>query len=69
MDKYIAYQAGSTIEGTVIDKVTLITWGIFLLAMAMFWWFGRFTLNLMRQHQNIYQLLFAIEEEEKERNR
>jgi hypothetical protein len=37
--------------------------------MAMFWWFGRFTLNLMRQHQDIYQILFAIEEEEKERNR
>lgn len=69
MDKYIAYQTCSTIEGTVIDNVTLITWGIFLLAMAMFWWFGRFTLNLIRQHQNIYQLLFAIEEEEKERNR
>ena len=53
----------------MIDKVAIITWGIFLFSMALFYFFGRFTLNLMRQHQNIYSLLFELEEQEKEKQR
>lgn len=51
----------------MIDKITLITLGIFLVSMVIFAWFGKFTLNLIRQHNNIYSLLFALEEEEKKR--
>ena len=33
--------------------------------MLIFYWFGRFTLKLIRQHRTIYDLLFELEEEEK----
>jgi len=48
-----------------LDKIILYTWGIFLFSMLIFYWFGRFTLKLIRQHRNIYDLLFELEEEEK----
>jgi len=53
----------------LIDKITVITWVIFLFSMVLFYFFGRFTLNLMKQHQNIYSLLFELEEQEKEKRR
>ena len=40
-----------------------------IFSMALFYLFGRFTLNLIRQHRNIYGLLFALEEEEKRKER
>lgn len=49
------------------DKVTLITLGIFIFSMLLLFWFGRFTLNLIKQHRNIYDLLFELEEEEKKK--
>ena len=53
----------------MIDKITIITWVIFLVSMALFYFFGRFTLKLMRQHQDVYSLLFELEEQEKEKQR
>lgn len=50
-----------------LDKITLITWGVFILSMIMFYWFGKLTINLIRQHQDVYGLLAAIEEEEKKK--
>ena len=47
-----------------MDKIFFITLGVFLFSMLLFYWFGRFTLKLIRQHRNIYDLLFALEEEE-----
>lgn len=52
-------------SGNALDKIMLLTWGIFILTMIMFYWFGKLTLNLIRQHQDVYGLLAAIEEEEK----
>jgi hypothetical protein len=50
-----------------MDKITLITWVFFILSMIMFYWFGKLTLNLIRQHQDVYGLLYALEEEEKKK--
>jgi len=67
MDNYIMHVMSPSGEGAMIDKITLITLGIFLVSLVIFAWFGKFTLNLIRQHNNIYSLLFALEEEEKKR--
>lgn len=65
MNKYLGYNAGSSVEVPMLDKVTLLTWGIFIFSLLMLYWFGRFTLNLIKQHRDIYSLLFELEEEEK----
>lgn len=67
MDNYIGHGTIPSGEGAMIDKITLITLGIFLVSLVIFAWFGKFTLNLMKQHNDIYSLLFALEEEEKKR--
>ncbi len=67
MNNYIGNNAVFSIEGTKVDKVTLMTLGIFIFSMLLLFWFGRFTLNLIKQHRNIYNLLFELEEEEKKK--
>ena len=49
------------------DTLTLITWAAFIVSMVIFYYFGRFTIKLMKQHQNIYPILYALEEEEKKK--
>ena len=36
--------------------------------MVMFYFFGKFTMKLIKQHQDVYSLMFDLEEQEKERN-
>ena len=67
MNNYIGNNAVFSIKGTKVDKVTLMTLGIFIFSMLLLFWFGRFTLNLIKQHRNIYNLLFELEEEEKKK--
>ncbi len=67
MNNYIGNNVVFSIEGTKVDKVTLMTLGIFIFSMLLLFWFGRFTLNLIKQHRNIYNLLFELEEEEKKK--
>jgi sensor domain CHASE-containing protein len=52
----------------LIDQITVITWIIFLVSMVMFYYFGKFTVKLIKQHQDVYSLLFELEEQEKERD-
>jgi hypothetical protein len=52
----------------LIDQITVITWIIFLTSMVMFYFFGKFTVKLIKQHQDIYSLMFDLEEQEKEHN-
>jgi hypothetical protein len=51
----------------MIDTITLIS--LFFLAVSggIFWYFGRWTVRLIRQHNDIYPLLYALEEEEKKK--
>ncbi len=51
----------------MIDRITVITWVIFLAAMIMFYLFGKFTVKLIRQHQDVYSLMYELEEQEKKR--
>lgn len=67
MRKYLGYNAGSSVGVTMLDKLTLMTWGIFIFSLLLLYWFGRFTYNLIKQHRNIYALLFELEEEEKKK--
>jgi sensor domain CHASE-containing protein len=53
--------------GGATDRITLMTWGLLAISFVIFYFFGRFTLRLMRQHRDIYGLLYAIEEEEKKK--
>lgn len=53
----------------MLDSVTLMTWGLFAFSLIVFYFFGRFTLKLIKQHRNIYSLLHAFEEEEKKKKR
>mgnify|MGYP006910659808 CR=1 FL=1 len=51
----------------LLDSVTLATIGIFAFSLAVFYLFARFTAKLIRQHRNVYGLLYALEEEEKKK--
>jgi len=50
----------------LFDSVTVITWALLLFSLIIFYFFGRFTVNLIRQHQDISSLLYEFEEQEKE---
>ncbi len=54
-------------KSELIDNITLITLGLFLVSGIIFYWFGRFTLRLIRQHQDVQGLLYELEEQEKEK--
>jgi len=49
----------------VIDSITAISLFFIAISVGIFWYFGRWTVRLIRQHQNIYPILYALEEEEK----
>ena len=50
----------------LIDGVTVITWVLLLISLVIFYFFGKFTVKLIRQHQDISSLIYDFEEEEKE---
>lgn len=52
-----------------MDTALLLTVGIFAFSIFLFVMFGLFTLKLIRQHKDINYLLYALEEEEKKKNR
>lgn len=52
-----------------MDIVLVYTILIYLAAFAMLAWFARFTLKLIKQHNDIYPLLYDVEEAEKKKQR
>ncbi len=52
-----------------MDYVTGMTLLLFGISAVIFYWFARFTLKLIRQHYDIYPLLYELEEEEKRKQR
>lgn len=46
--------------------LNIVIWGV---SFIIFFWFGRFTLNLIKQHNNIYPFLYELEEAEKKKQR
>ena len=51
----------------LMDTVDVVSVIIILFSLGIFYWFGRFTLKLIRQHYDIYPLLYEFEESEKEK--
>jgi len=60
---------GNWIWVKTLDTALLLTVGIFAFSIFVFIMFGLFTLKLIRQHKDINYLLYALEEEEKKKNR
>jgi hypothetical protein len=52
-----------------MDIVLVYTILIYVAAFAMLAWFARFTIKLIKQHNDIYPLLYDIEEAEKKKER
>jgi hypothetical protein len=50
-----------------MDNVDIISLFFILFSLGIFYWFGRFTIRLIRQHHDIYPLLYELEESEKEK--
>jgi hypothetical protein len=50
-----------------MDIVDIISIIIIIFSLGVFYWFGRFTQNLIKQHYDIYGLLYDLEEIEKEK--
>ena len=49
----------------MFDTVTLATIGLLTVSAVVFYFIARFTVNLIRQHYNVYDLMYLMEEEEK----
>ena len=52
-----------------MDMVDVLSIIILLFSLGIFYWFGKFTQNLIRQHNDIYGLMYDMEEIEKKKNR
>ena len=52
-----------------MNMVDILTYVIILFSLGVFYWFGRFTQKLIKQHYDIYGLLYELEESEKEKKR
>ena len=50
-----------------MDVVIIYTILIYVAAFLMIAWFARFTMKLMRQHNDIYPLLYDLEEADKKK--
>ena len=52
-----------------MDMVDVLSFIIILFSLGVFYWFGKFAHNLIKQHYDIYGLLYDVEEMEKEKKR
>jgi hypothetical protein len=52
-----------------VDTLLLYTIIIYAAAIIMIGWFVNFTLKLIKQHNNVYPLLYDLEEAEKKKER
>ena len=51
----------------MFDTVTLVTIGLLSFSALIFYFIARLTANLIRQHYNIYDIMYLMEEEEKKK--
>ncbi len=52
-----------------MNMIDIISVVIIIFSLGVFYWFGRFTQNLIRQHYNINGLLYDMEEADKKKRR
>ena len=50
-----------------MDMIDMASVVIILFSLGVFYWFGRFTYKLIKQHHDIYPLLYGLEEAEKKK--
>lgn len=50
----------------IVDILSVV---IIIFSLGVFYWFGRFTQNLIKQHYNINGLLYEMEEADKKKRR
>lgn len=58
-----------TLSMLEVDTLLLYTIIIYVAAIIMIGWFINFTLKLIKQHNDIYPLLYDLEEAEKKKER
>lgn len=51
----------------LMDIVNIVSLVLILFSLGVFYWFGRFTVRLIRQHYDVYPLLYELEESEKKK--
>jgi len=49
--------------------VNILTYIILAFSLGIFYWFAKFTAKLIRQHYDVFGLLYELEEAEKNRRR
>ncbi len=52
-----------------MNMIDIISGVIIIFSLGVFYWFGRFTQNLIRQHYNINGLLYDMEVADKKKKR
>ena len=52
-----------------MEMIDIMIWVVTLFSLGVFYWFGKFTQNLIKQHYNINGLLYEMEEHEKKKRR
>ncbi len=50
-----------------MDMIDIASIVIIVFSLGVFYWFGRFTYRLIKQHYDIYPLLYGLEEAEKKK--
>ncbi len=50
-----------------MNMIDILSVVIIIFSLGVFYWFGRFTQNLIRQHYNINGLLYEMEEADKKK--
>jgi hypothetical protein len=48
-----------------MDIVFLLSLFFIIISLGIFYWFGKFTIKLIKQHYDVYPLLYELEEKEK----
>ncbi len=52
-----------------MNMIDILSVVIIIFSLGVFYWFGRFTQNLIKQHYNINGLLYDMEVAEKKKKR
>ena len=52
-----------------MNMIDIISGVIIIFSLGVFYWFGRFTHNLIKQHNNINGLLYDLEVADKKKKR
>ena len=52
-----------------MEMVDVLSYVIILFSLGVFYWFGKFTMKLVKQHNDVYGLLYELEDSEKKKKR